>query len=149
MNFLLPFALTTLLPCLAHTLASAIVFNNCTDTTVYLWSVGSRIGDVQTIDTGKTYSEEFRHDSQTGGISLKITTVPDGIYTSSPETDYAYSLVDDNTTVWYDISDVNGDPFANYTVALVPSSGACRGFVWENGVSPSGTHTASCSADVD
>ncbi|QKX58694.1 uncharacterized protein TRUGW13939_05821 [Talaromyces rugulosus] len=147
MNFIL-LALTSILP-LTQAVGNAIILNNCTDTTAYVWSVGSSIGKTQTLATGETFNEEFHYDSTTGGITLKITTERGGIYQNSPETDYAYTLDTNTSTVWYAISDVNGDPFANNTVALVPDQDSCVSYVWEDGVPPSGIHTASCSADGD
>lgn len=142
-------ALVSILLPLTHAVGNAVIFNNCTDTTVYVWSVGSSIGKTQTLKTGETFTEEFHYDTTSGGITLKVTTERGGIYQNSPETDYAYTLDTNTTTVWYDISDVNGDPFANNTVALIPDRDACQSFVWKDGVSPSGIHTASCSADGD
>lgn len=148
MNILL-LTLTGILPSLAHAVGNAVVLNNCTDTTVYVWSVGSSIGKTQTLHTGENFTEEFHRDSTSGGITLKLTTERGGIFTNSPETDYAYTLDTDTATVWYDISDVNGDPFANHTVALLPDHDSCEAFVWQDGVPPQGIHTASCSADGD
>ena len=76
-----------------------------------------------------------------------MTAVADGIYNDAPELDYAYNL--ENDTVWYDIADVNGDPFAGSTVALVPSIGTCQSFIWADGISPSGINTAPCSSKAD
>ncbi|EED23342.1 BYS1 domain protein, putative [Talaromyces stipitatus ATCC 10500] len=145
MKFISATLVGALLP-LAHAVGNAIVFNNCTNT-IYVWSVGSSIGNYQALANGESYTEQYRHDDQTGGITLKVTAVADGIYNSAPELDYGYTL--DNQTIWYDISDVNGDPFANSTVALVPANGACQSFHWADGISPPGIHTASCSAEVD
>lgn len=143
----LPIITAAILP-FAHAIGNAVILNNCTGTTIYVWSVSSSIDNAQTVDSGESYSEQFRHDDKTG-ITLRITAVSDGIYNNAPETDYAYTLDDNNETVWYDISDVNGDPFANYSVALVPANGACERFVWAGGIPPEGIHTASCNADGD
>lgn len=145
MKFISTTLVATILP-LAHAVGNAIVFNNCPNP-VYVWSVGSSIENSATLQNGQSYTEQFRHDDQTGGITLRVTAVADGIYNNAPETDYAYTL--DNATVWYDISDVNGDPFANSQVALVPADSACQSFIWADGISPSGIHTASCNADDD
>ncbi|OKL56198.1 hypothetical protein UA08_08401 [Talaromyces atroroseus] len=145
MKFISTTLITAILP-LAHAVGNAIVLNNCTET-VYVWSVSSSIDNSQTLENGESYTEQFRHDDKTGGITLKVTTAADGIYNNAPETDYAYTL--DSETVWYDISDVNGDAFANYSVALVPANSACESFIWAGGIPPSGIHTASCNADGD
>jgi hypothetical protein len=135
----------TIVP-LVHAIGNAIVTNHCSNT-IYVWSVGSSISNYQAVASNQSYTEQYRADPQTGGITLKVTAVADGIYTGAPELDYGYTT--DNQTIWYDISDVNGDPFAGSTVALVPGNAACQSFIWEDGVSPSGINTASCSSDAD
>lgn len=129
-----------------HAVGNAKIFNNCADP-VYVWSVDSSVESAVTVESGYVYSEQYRYDDQTGGITLKVTAVADGIYNSAPELDYAYTL--NSATVWYDISDVNGDPFANHTVALVPVDSSCESFTWADGTSPSGIHTSSCGSDGD
>lgn len=101
----------------------------------------------QAVASKESYTERYRHDPVSGGITLKVTTIADGIYNGAPELDYAYNL--DNHTIWYDISGVSGDPFAGYSVALVPSVGTCRSFIWKDGKSPSGINTAPCSSKAD
>lgn len=135
----------TILP-LVHAIGNAIVTNYCQET-IHVWSVGSSITDYQVVASNQSYTEQYRNDNVTGGITLKVTVIADGIYIGTPELDYGYTL--DNGTIWYDISDVNGDPFAGSNVALVPSIGACQSFIWSNGVSPSGINTAPCSSDAD
>jgi hypothetical protein len=145
MKFISLALVSTILP-LVHAIGNAIVFNNCTNT-IYVWSVGSTISNFQAVASNQSYTEQYRHDDLSGGITLKVTAVPNGIYINAPEADYGYTL--DNQTIWYDISDVNGDPFDGSSVALVPSNGACESFIWADGVPPSGIQTASCSSDVD
>ncbi|RAO72016.1 uncharacterized protein BHQ10_008028 [Talaromyces amestolkiae] len=135
----------TILP-LVHAIGNAIVTNYC-QSTIYVWSVGSSTTDYQSVASNQSYTEQYRNDPVSGGITLKVTAVADGIYNGAPELDYGYNL--DNDTVWYDISDVNGDPFAGSSVALVPSIGTCRSFIWADGISPSGINTAPCSSDGD
>lgn len=135
----------TILP-FAHAIGNAMITNNCPNT-IYVWSVGSSITNSQAVESSQSYTEQYRNDPQTGGITLKVTAVADGIFTGAPELDYGYTL--DNQTVWYDISDVNGDPFANSTVALVPTDNTCQSYTWADGVSPSGINTAPCSSDAD
>lgn len=135
----------TILP-LVHAIGNAIVTNHC-PSTIYVWSVGSSITNFQAVASNQSYTEQYRNDPVTGGITLKVTAVADGIYIDAPELDYGYTL--DNDTIWYDISDVHGDPFTGSTVALVPSIGACQSFIWADGISPSGINTAPCSSDAD
>lgn len=124
----------------ALALGNAVVTNNC-DFNVYLWSVGGSIVDKGPLQKGNSYSEEFHRDFKSGGVTLKITTVPDGIYNNKPETDFAYNL--DSGAIWYDLSDVNGDPFAGHKLAMTSASTACPSTVWPNGT-PDGTGTENC-----
>ncbi|KAE8159671.1 hypothetical protein BDV40DRAFT_272475 [Aspergillus tamarii] len=93
---------------------------------------------------GALYAETFRRDPQTGGVSIKLTTVPNGLSTSAPQTIFAYSLVEDR--VWYDLSDVFGDPFRGSRVFL---DGEVTDIVWERGVPPAGSKVGNQRAGVD
>ncbi|PYI12704.1 hypothetical protein BO78DRAFT_425099 [Aspergillus sclerotiicarbonarius CBS 121057] len=86
----------------------ATILNNCT-IPIYIWSVSSTTSPQYTIPQTQNYTESFRHDTQTGGVSIKITTVRNGLYNGSPQMIFAYNLVDEQ--VWVDLSDVFGDPF--------------------------------------
>src|SRR5690242_4914016 len=89
----------------------AIVTNQC-DAPLYLWSVGSSIGPQQVINKDQAYSELFRRDPVSGGIALKITAVPDGLFQPNvSQTIFAYNLDQATNTIWYDMSDVFGDGF--------------------------------------
>ncbi|EEA28232.1 hypothetical protein TMatcc_003446 [Talaromyces marneffei ATCC 18224] len=146
MKFLSLALVGTILP-LVHAIGNAVITNHC-EATIYVWSVASSITNYQVVASNQSYTEQYRNDPQTGGITLKVATVTDGIFTNSPELDYGYTL--DNHTIWYDISTTNGNPFAGSSVALVPSiEGSCRSYIWEDGVSPPGINTAPCNADMD
>ncbi|KAJ5993847.1 Antigenic thaumatin-like protein [Penicillium sp. IBT 35674x] len=112
----------------AASLGHAVVNNRC-PFPVYIWSVGSAIGPAVTTAPNGCYVETFRHDPKSGGIAIKITTVPDGLWKSAPLTIFAYNLAGDGT-VWYDLSDIFGDPFKGHPVALNPAEPAIS---WENG----------------
>jgi hypothetical protein len=135
-----------LLP-LANAIGQALIYNNCADP-VYLWPVGSSVGQAKTLQFGQEYNETYRQDPKTGGISIKITRTAGGLYDGSPQTDFAYTL-DNNNQIWYDISDVYGDPFANETVSVVPTDPTCLTITWENGIPPTGSRTAVCRAESD
>lgn len=77
------------------------------------------------------YFETFREDRGGSGIAIKISTVHDGLYTNAPQTVFAYNLSGEQ--VWYDLSDVFGDPFQGHPVALRPAEPA---IYWQNGVPP-------------
>ncbi|KAJ5716651.1 hypothetical protein N7493_008562 [Penicillium malachiteum] len=135
-------SVAALLP-MASAVGNAIVKNNCAET-VYLWSVGSSVGAMQTIAPGKKYSEVLRTDPVSGGIALKITTSSNGLYDGSAQTNFAYTL--DGSVVWYDLSDVFGDPFSGHALKVDPSVATCPDICWANGVSPSGSQTHDCTS---
>ncbi|KAE8354491.1 hypothetical protein BDV28DRAFT_147032 [Aspergillus coremiiformis] len=110
---------------------SAMVRNNC-NFSIYLWSVGSTVGPERHLPQGTSYSEIFRRDPQTGGVSIKLTTVRNGLSTSAAQTIFAYNLVEER--VWYDLSDVFGDPFKGHRVFLDGETN----IIWEGGVPPPG-----------
>lgn len=115
------------------TLGHAVVVNECSRP-IYLWSVASTVSPEIVLQPHENYTEQFRHDPITGGVGLKVTTFKDGLYYSAPQTVFAYNLVD--RSVWYDLSDVFGDPFHGSKVTLLPSEPA---ITWENGIPPAGS----------
>ncbi|KAE8392847.1 hypothetical protein BDV23DRAFT_181263 [Aspergillus alliaceus] len=110
----------------------AIVHNNCSFP-VYLWSVGSTTSPEHTLAQNARYTETFRHDPQTGGVGIKLTTEKNGLAISAAQTVFAYNLVSDQ--VWYDLSDVFGDPFKGHRVVL---DGDVVDIIWPRGVPPVG-----------
>lgn len=143
----------SLLPLLALTLpfltlaGNARIVNNC-PCQVTIWSVGSTVSGPWTLATsGGTYSEPFVKDPVSGGKSLKITLEPDGLYTGKAQTNFAYNL--DGTNVWYDLSDVFGDPFAGKKIEEKSGDEKCPSITWENGVSPGGSQVKVCDAGSD
>ncbi|EAW14915.1 putative BYS1 domain protein [Aspergillus clavatus NRRL 1] len=141
---LLPF-LAVLAP-LATAVGNAVVTNNCPGP-VYLWSVGGSVGPKQTILPGASYAEPLHHDDASGGVSLKVTRTDNGLYDGSAQLNFAYTL--DGNTVWYDLSDVFGDPFSGSVVKVKPVEGACSAICWPNGVSPGGSQVKNCGAAKD
>lgn len=131
---------------LAHAVGNAIVENNC-GKPVFLWSVGSQVGPEETIKPGESYSEKFRRDPVTGGITLKVTRVKDGLFNGSPQTNFALSLKDNR--IWYDLSDVFGDPFEDESVLVTPSNDDCPTIEWLNGVPPGESQVRDCNANSD
>lgn len=130
----------------ALAVGNAIVQNNCEDP-IYLWSVGGSVGQQIKIAPGDGYAEAFRHDAASGGVSLKITRNEDGLYDGSAQMNYAYTLDGDN--VWYDLSDVFGDPFQGHAVGIDANNEGCPGICWPNGVSTGGSQVNVCGADGD
>lgn len=117
----------------AANVGRAIIYNSCRFP-VYVWSVGSTIRSETTVPPSKSFTETYRVDRQTGGIALKITTVKDGLFNSSPQTIFAYNLA--GSKVWYDLTDVFGDPFKGHPVSLLPSEPI---IFWQNGTPPAGS----------
>ncbi|KAJ9326398.1 hypothetical protein DTO027B5_2705 [Paecilomyces variotii] len=113
---------TAALTPIVHAVGNAIVHNNCPQP-IYVWSVGSSIGPENTVNPGCEYSEVFRTDPSSGGIAIKITRTENGLYDGSAQTDFAYAL--DNNGVYYDLSDVFGDPFSGTSVVVTPSDTSC------------------------
>ncbi|KAF9888647.1 hypothetical protein FE257_008405 [Aspergillus nanangensis] len=140
---LTPLALTNAMR-LANTTGNAIVVNNCPHH-IYLWSVASEVMPQTTIAPTGNYTETFRRDARTGGVSIKVSTAKDGLYNSKPLTVFAYNL--EGTTVWYDLSDVFGDPFKGHRVTLGPENQDV--IVWEDGVPPAGSQVRVHNAGDD
>ncbi|KAJ6028631.1 Antigenic thaumatin-like protein [Penicillium herquei] len=122
----------------------AVVINHC-KFPVYIWSVGSSIKPVVTMPSQGRYSETFHRDVGSGGIAIKISTKHDGLLTSSPLTIFAYNLAA-NGQVWYDLSDVFGDPFKGHRVSLSPASPEIN---WADGIPRSGSAIRVHSAASD
>lgn len=132
-------------------LGHAIVHNNC-NFPVYLWSVASTVLPERTLLPNEEYNEVFRENANTGGIAIKITTDRDGLYTSAPQMIFAYNLASTREQgqrqdkVWYDLSDVFGDPFVGYPVNLTPSEPSIS---WKDGVPPAGSQVRVVDASTD
>ncbi|KAK2592338.1 hypothetical protein QQS21_009957 [Conoideocrella luteorostrata] len=139
-------ALTFALAQAAAAVGNAVVKNNC-DFPVTLWSVGTNISPPNTITPGGSYSEQFRTDPNTGGIALKITRDPDGLWTGKPQTVYAYNLKDGR--IWYDLSSVFGDTFAGCKLVECSADTSCACIVWPNGTSPPGSQVKNCQPNAD
>lgn len=126
---------------------NAVVRNNC-NFEVTLWSVGSNVSDAHTIPSGhNTYVEQLTRDPKSGGRTLKITRERDGLFTNKPQTDFAYSL--DGAKVWYDLSDVFGDPFAGNKMVVYSSDKNCPSIVWDKGTNPGGSQVKTCGSNND
>lgn len=123
----------------------ARVVNQC-DKDVTLWSVGSEIDGPHTIDAkGGVYGEKFHKDPVTGGIALKITQEPDGLYTGAPQLIYSYSL--EGNQVWYDLSAVFGNVFDGKELVEKSDNEDCPAIVWEDGTPPGGSQVKDCEAN--
>lgn len=127
-------------------LGQAKVINNC-NFDVSVWSVGSNIdGPWRLTKGGGTYAETFVRDAVTGGKALKVTIPEDGLFTGAPQTNFAYNL--DGTQIWYDLSDVFGDPFSGHKLVVSGSKG-CGTIIWPTGVPPGGSQVKVCGSATD
>ncbi|EYE95239.1 Bys1 family protein, partial [Aspergillus ruber CBS 135680] len=132
----------------------AIIRNSCAYP-LYLWSVGASISPQYTLPAYHSYREPFRHDAVSGGVALKVTTAPNGLFTGKPQTIFAYNLNVNASSVWYDLSDVFGDPFEGSKVKVGVVSGRGgktsveEGLRWEDGVPPRGSQVRVAGARED
>ncbi|KAJ5959666.1 uncharacterized protein N7479_006816 [Penicillium vulpinum] len=132
-------------------LGHAIVHNNC-NFPIYIWSVASMVEPKRIILPNDEYRELFRENADTGGIAIKITTNRDGLYTSAPQMIFAYNLASATERgqrqdkVWYDLSDVFGDPFVGYPVNLMPAEPS---ICWKDGVPPAGSQVRAVDSSTD
>ncbi|EED14375.1 conserved hypothetical protein [Talaromyces stipitatus ATCC 10500] len=111
----------------------------------HCWPFFTGLGQY-TIQPGKSYSETLHTDPISGGIAIKITTVENGLFNGSPQTIFAYTLT--NGQVWYDLSDVFGDPFAGKSLNVILSDTSCHA-VWSNGIPPAGSQVNVCQPNTN
>jgi hypothetical protein len=123
-------ALTAALVGLSQAVGQSKVTNNC-DSSVYLWVVGSnQEGPIQ-IKPGKQWKRNYFRDPKTGGIALKVAREADGVPSGDPHTIFSYTL--DPDRIWYDLSNVFGDPFEGENV-LLRGEPPCPSIEWPEGV---------------
>lgn len=114
--------------------------------------MGSTVLPEETLLPNDEYNEVFRENPDTGGIAIKISTDRDGLYNSAPQMIFAYNLSstrergERQDKVWYDLSDVFGDPFVGYPVNLMPSEPLIS---WKDGVPPAGSQVRDVDASTD
>jgi len=120
-----------LLAALASTASAgkAIIQNSCSFP-VYLSSVSNVAGPTQELAAnGGTYSEDWRSNPNGGGISIKIAS--DSSF--SQVTQFEYTL--ESPDLWYDLSNINGYPFEQWGVSIIPSDSSCNEVICPAGVS--------------
>ena len=137
----------------AAAIGNAVVKNNC-GFSVYLRSVGSSVGALQTIKAGGSYSEQFRVSGTGAGISLKVDKTGDPTGSGSGNiVQFEYTL--SGSTVYYDLSTLNGNPFQAYYQAIIPAISTCEKVICSANESPclasyhpgdSSSHTKSCTS---
>lgn len=132
-------------------LGQAVVENKC-DFPVYLWSVSDQVNPMQTLDANSgNYSESYRTNADGGGISIKISRDQ----SQDTVTQFEYTLTN---TLWYDVSNINGYPFQDWGLTLVPSEDGCPNVLCAAGVAacsdaynvPTDNHaTSACSTEAN
>lgn len=127
------------------TAGTAIIQNSCAYP-LYLWTVGSKISPQHTVAPYHQYREPYRHDPLSGGIAVKVTTQPHGLFSGKPQTIFAYNLNRNESRVWYDLSDVFGDPFEGSSVQVQPAHPAVH---WVDGVPPRGSQVRVVDSSED
>ena len=98
--------------------SSATVKSEC-DFDVYLQSVGDQQGDVIMIQP--YYTEGYR-ERLVGGTAMMVATELDesNLPKSPSQLEYTYNST--SSEVWYDITNIVGQPFMEYGVTLTPSA---------------------------
>ena len=142
---LLSISLSTL-SAVVHAAGNATVTNLAADP-IYVYSVGSSVSPVTVLATNQTYLEPLHYDPTTGGIAIKVTAVPDGIYNGSPQLSFQYTL--DGNTVWYDLANTYGEAFPGSPLAVTPSDPACGTIDWPAGVPTGGSSVDNCQGEAD
>ena len=133
--------------------AGNVVIQNQCNFPAYLWSVSNVAGPMQTLPAnGGEYTETYRNNPDGGGISMKLATDS----AASNITQFEYTL--ETSTLWYDLSNINGYPFMAWGVSVIPSESTCNEVICPAGVAlcadayntPTEDYaTAACTSDAD
>jgi hypothetical protein len=91
--------------------------------------------------TGGLYLEPLRRDPKSGGIAIKLTKGPNGLYNGEPQQVFSYNI--DGLQVYYDLSSVFGAPFAGNRIEVTSNTGAP--IVWPAGTNPGGIQVRNAS----
>lgn len=94
---------------------AVILYNGC-DVTYYLWSASDTEGPMYTLAPGKSYEEPYRLNPNQGGISIKISQDQ----SLNNITQVEYTLDKASSTIWYDISNINGYPVIGGGIVTTP-----------------------------
>lgn len=83
---------------------SGINIVNNMDQTIYIWSTSDSSSDMQTLSSGGgTYNENWRTNSDGGGISIKMAT------SDSEDSVLQFEYTKGDDTIWWDLSSINLD----------------------------------------
>ena len=105
------------------------IINNLNQT-VYLWSTSDTTSAMQTLPAnGGTYTEQWRTNSDGGGVSIKMAT------STSESSVLQFEYTESESTLWWDLSSINLDSdsaFVSSGFAVTTDDSSCS--------------TASCAA---
>jgi hypothetical protein len=87
--------------------------------------------------------EPLRRDPRSGGVAIKLTKGPNGLYNGEPQQVFSYNL--DGSKVYYDLSSVFGAPFAGHRLEVTSTSG--KSIIWPAGIHPGGSQVESAPSD--
>ena len=112
--------------------AQAVVVNSCNRSLWYA-SVDDKSPPAAELLPGSTFRETFRvypgsplpGGIPPGGISIKVSEDPSWESDDSPILQFEYTYDPATQEVWYDLSNVNGDPFLRDGFTLQPTSPDC------------------------
>ena len=105
--------------------AVAAISNHC-DVPYFVWSVSEVQSDMITIpDHTVVYNETYRSRADNGGgISIKIAkSNSNGNLPGTDISQFEYTITDSN--VWYDLSNIDGNPLQGIAVLLSASDSSC------------------------
>jgi len=96
---------------------NANVVNNC-PSDIYLWSVGDVSSPMFHVSAGANWTEPYQ-TRQSGGISIKISPTTSDVTIVQ----FEYTL---DSHLWYDLSNVNGNPFQGSDLLLSSEGSLCQ-----------------------
>ncbi len=120
------FTIASVILASASSSMATLHINNWCGAPVYWWANnGCGDGNMHTIQANKGNNDHIGHHDfipacNGGGVSIKMATVPNlGAAYSGQVTQFEYTLTGGN--LWYDLSDINGNPFFNDNVKVTPT----------------------------
>ncbi|KAF2221088.1 hypothetical protein BDZ85DRAFT_23949 [Elsinoe ampelina] len=131
--------LTLLTAALASTAAAgnAVVWNRCTDTIYLTITRANQQSTTRPIASGQRYTETIANQ----GNSFGVTRNPDYFSPNTPKLIWGFSNAP--PTLYYSVSQVNGDPFAGAKFRLKSSDGNCQAITGYDG------RTRTCGSNND
>ncbi|KAJ5899382.1 hypothetical protein N7495_004126 [Penicillium taxi] len=105
------------------TAVSGVTIVNNMDKSLYVWSTSDTSNEMETLSSGGgSYNEDWRINSDGGGISIKVSTSTE----ESSVLQFEYTLGE--PTIWWDMSSINldkSDPIVDAGFAVSISDTSC------------------------